>query len=53
MYGFIEKYSFAAISFFSCNALECVTMNNQECIMQSEIINVNSNEPSLIFIVFL
>ena len=40
-----------AMTFFGCNAvplnaLECVTMNNQECKIRSEIINVNSNEPS-------
>ena len=36
MLGFIKKYFFTAITFFSCNALninslECVLMNNQEC----------------------
>ena len=32
--------------FFSCNALKCVPMNNQECTIRPQIINVNSNEPS-------
>ena len=32
--------------FFSCNALTCVSMNNQECKVRPEIININSNEPS-------
>ena len=27
------------------NSLECVSMNNQECKIRSEIINVNTNEP--------
>ena len=34
------------MTFFSCNALKCVSMNNQECKIRPEIINVNSNEPS-------
>ena len=34
------------MSFFSCNALKCVSMNNQECKVRPEIININSNEPS-------
>ena len=34
------------MSFFSCNALECVTMNNQECNIRTKIIDINSNEPT-------
>ena len=34
------------MTFFSCNALKCVSMNNQECKIRPEIININSNEPS-------
>ena len=42
---------FTAIRFFSCNVLsvnssECVSMNNQECTIRSEIMNVNTNEPT-------
>ena len=29
------------------NPLKCVSMNNQECKIRPELINVNSNEPSL------
>ena len=41
---------FTTITFFSYNALnvnssECVSMNNQERKIRSEIINVNTNEP--------
>ena len=41
---------FTAITFFSSsvltvNSLECVSMNNQECKIRPEIINLNSNEP--------
>ena len=35
-----------AMSFSSCNALKCVSMNNQECKIRSEIIDINSNEPT-------
>ena len=40
---------FTAITFFSYNILnvnflECVSMNNQECKIRSEIININTNE---------
>ena len=28
------------------NSLECVSMNNQECKIRSELINVNTNEPT-------
>ena len=34
------------MSFFSCNALKCVSMNNQECKVRPEIIYINNNEPS-------
>ena len=34
------------MSFFCCNALKCVSMNNQECRIRPEIINVNTNEHS-------
>ena len=49
MLGFIKKYFFTATTFFSFNALnvnslECVLMNNQECKIRSEIININTNE---------
>ena len=50
MFGFIKKYFFTTITFFSyntlnLNSLKCVSMNNQECKIRSEIINVNTNEP--------
>ena len=39
------------MSFFSCNALntiplKCVPMNNKECKIRPEIINIKSNEPT-------
>ena len=50
MFGFIKKCFFTAMTFFSSdvlnvNSLECVSMNNKECKIRSEIINVNTNEP--------
>ena len=50
MLGFIKKCFITAITFFGYNALnvnslECVLLNNQECTMRSEIINVSTNEP--------
>ena len=41
---------FTAITFFnsnvlSVNSLECVSMNNQECNIRTEIIDVNTNKP--------
>ena len=50
MFGFIKKCFFTAMSFFSfsvlnVNYLECVSMNNQECKIRSEMINVSTNEP--------
>ena len=44
MLGFIEKMFVAEMSFFSCNALNCVSINNQECRARPEVININGNE---------
>ena len=48
--GFIKKYFSTVIAFISYNVLnvnsfECVSMNNEECKIRSEIINVNTNNP--------
>ena len=50
MFGFIKKVFVVAMTFFSfnvlnVNSLECVSMNNQECKIKSDIINTNNNEP--------
>ena len=45
MFGLIKKVFAVAISFFSCNALECVSMTNQERKSRPEVININSNDP--------
>ena len=50
MFGFIKEVLFTAITFFSynvlnVNSLECVSMNNQECKIRTEIIHLKTNEP--------
>ena len=49
MVGFIEKRFVVEMTFFSYSALKCVSMNNQECKIRPQIININNNEPSFIF----
>ena len=34
------------MTIFSCNALKCVSMNNQERKIRPEVLNINSNETS-------
>ena len=39
------------MTFYSCNilivnSLKCVSMNNHECKIRPQVININSNEPS-------
>ena len=46
MFEFIKKVFIVAMSFFSCNALECVSMNNQECKIRIKIIDINNNKPT-------
>ena len=48
--GFIKKCFFTAVTFFTfnlsnVNSLECVSMNNQECKIRPQIMNINTNEP--------
>ena len=50
MFGFVNKYFVSTIMFLGCNLssvnpLECVSKNNQECKVRTEIVNVNNNEP--------
>ena len=50
MLRYIKKCFFTAIIFCSSNllnvnSLEYVSMNNQECKIRTEIINLNTNEP--------
>ena len=50
MIGLIKKAFISAMAFFNfnlsnLNSLECISMNNQECKIRTEIIGVNTNEP--------
>ena len=39
-------FSFTARRCFSCSALKCLSMNNLECKVRPEKINITSHEPS-------
>ena len=50
MFGFVKRIFVSKIMLFGCNlssvnTLECDSMNNKECKLRPEIVNVNSNEP--------
>ena len=49
MFKFIEQIFVSTLMFFgnlsNVTPLECVSMNNQECKLRPEIININSNNP--------
>ena len=50
MFGFIKKVFVVAMTILNsnlsnANSLECVSINDQECKIRSEINNVNTNEP--------
>ena len=47
IFGFIKKCFFTVMTFFNfnlsnVNSLKCVSMNNQECKIKPEIININT-----------
>ena len=42
-----KKMFVVAMTPFSCNALECVLMNNQECKIRPQVVNINSGNPFL------
>ena len=49
IFGFVKQIFVSAVMFFGCNissvnSLKCVSVNNQECKIRPEIININSNE---------
>ena len=50
MFGFVKWVFISAMMFFGCslpsvNSLKCISMNNQECKVRPQIVNVNGNEP--------
>ena len=49
MFRFVKKIFVSPLMYFgslsSVNPLECASMNNQECKVRPEIVNVNGNGP--------
>ena len=50
MFGFVKRIFVLAMMHFSCNLsslnpLEYVSMNNQECKVRPEMVNIKSDEP--------
>ena len=54
MFRFVKQIFISAMMLFGCNVSsvnslnavpKCISMNNQECKIRPEIININSNEP--------
>ena len=49
IFGFAKKVFFIRLkilsSIVSINALNCISMNNQECETRPQVINVNRDEP--------
>ena len=49
MLGFIKKCSLTGLIFLSgltsINSLSCISMNNQECKVRPQIVNVNGDDP--------
>ena len=51
MFGFVKQIFVSAMMFFGCNLpcvnlLKCISMNNEECKVRSQTVNVNSKEPA-------
>ena len=46
MFRIFKNVLVLAMLAFNCNALKCVSLNNQKCKVRPEINNINSNEPS-------
>ena len=49
MFGFVKPIFVSAMMFLGCNlsnvnSLKCISVNNQECKVRPEIVNVNSDE---------
>ena len=47
IFSFVKKVLVLGLTVLSnvTNALKCLSMNNQPCIIRPEIININSNNP--------
>ena len=57
MFGFVKKVFFAGLtillSFTNLNSLSCISINNQECKIRPQIVNVNSDESVCFFLLAL
>ena len=55
MLGFIKKCFFTGLAFLSTftgvNSLSCISMNNQECKVRPQIVNVNGDDPVFFLLV--
>ena len=53
MLGFIKKCFFTGLAFLSTltsvNLLSCISMNNQECKVITEIVNLNRDDSAFSF----
>ena len=51
IFRFVKKVFFVGLTNLSCftnaNSLSCISINNQECKTQPQVINVNGDEPVL------
>ena len=51
MFEFVKKYLFTGLALLSTlrsvNSLSCISMNNLECRVRPQIVNVNSDDPVL------
>ena len=49
MFGFIKKFFFSGLVFLltltRVDLLSCILMNNQECKVKPQIVNVNGDDP--------
>ena len=49
MLGFIKKWFFTGVVFLSIltdlDSLSCISVNNQECKVRPQIVNVNGDDP--------
>ena len=55
MFEFVKQIFISAM-FFSCNlpsvnSLKCISMNNQECKVRPQIVNVNGDDPVFFLLV--
>ena len=47
LFRFVKKVFFLGLTILSnfTNALNCISMKNQECEIRPEVININNNNP--------